>query len=41
MTAVIDNFEFDSPFPHVLVFGTGLTILSLAAVYLISSLILN
>jgi len=34
-------FSFDGPFPHVLVFSTGLTILCLAAVYIASSLVLN
>jgi hypothetical protein len=41
MTGVINIFDLDRPFPYVLVFGTGLTILSLAAVYLSSALILN
>jgi hypothetical protein len=41
MTSAINVFNFDSPFPYVLVFGTALTILSLAGVYITSSLILN
>jgi len=41
MIPEIKVFSFDSPFPYVLVFGTGLTILGLAAVYITSSLILN
>ena len=41
MTSAISVFNFDSPFPYVLVFGTALTILSLAGVYITSSLILN
>lgn len=40
MTAEIDHINSDSRFPYVLVFSTGLTILSLASVYLTSSLIL-
>ena len=41
MTAAINVFDFDSHFPHVFVFSTALTILSLASVYLTSSLILH
>jgi hypothetical protein len=41
MTAAINVFNFDSPFPYVLILSTALTILSLASVYLTSSLILH
>jgi hypothetical protein len=41
MIAEIKAFSFDSPFPYVLIFSTGLTILCLAAVYIASSLFLH
>jgi hypothetical protein len=41
MTAAIKIFNSDDIFPYVLVYSTVLTILSLAAVYLSSSLILD
>jgi hypothetical protein len=41
MIPKIKIFSFDSPFPYVLVFGTGLTILCLAAVYITASLVLH
>jgi hypothetical protein len=40
MIPEINIFRFDSPFPYVLVFSTGLAILCLAAVYITSSLVL-
>ena len=41
MSSQTKVFSFNNPFPYVLVFGTGLTILGLAAVYISSSLVLN
>jgi hypothetical protein len=41
MTAAIKILKSDDIFPYVLVYSTVLTILSLAAVYLSSSLILD
>jgi hypothetical protein len=41
MIKVVKSFNSDSPFPHVLVYGTGLAILSLASVYISSSLVLH
>jgi hypothetical protein len=41
MTKFISSVYSDDPFPHVLIYSTSRTILSLAAVDLISSHILN
>ena len=41
MIKLIKQFSSDSPFPYVLVYGTGLAILGLSAVYISSSLVLS
>lgn len=41
MTAAVNDLNFDNPFPYVLIVSTVLTIISLASVYIASSLILN